>query len=134
MTHYVLDTNIVSFVGRGDLAIESRLWGVSIPGNTLLRCPVVWFEARRGLLYRDAKMQMRKLNDLFDTFEWQDYTREDWSLAADWWALRRAAGQPIADADLLIAVFAHNRDAALVTDNEKDFADLGVNVENWRQP
>jgi predicted nucleic acid-binding protein len=102
-------------------------------GNIVLGCPMVWHEVRRGLLARDAKAQMALFENLFATFQWQDYTRDDWSLAAEWWAQRRAAGQPIADADLLIAVFAHNRNAALVTDNEKDFADLGVNVENWRQ-
>jgi predicted nucleic acid-binding protein len=31
----------------------------------------------------------------------------------------------------MIAVFARNRGAILITDNEKDFADLGVAVENW---
>lgn len=65
------------------------------------------------------------------SFEWQDYRRDDWALAAELWAQRRALGRPIADADLLIAVFARNRDAVLVTDNEKDFVDLGVKVENW---
>jgi hypothetical protein len=31
----------------------------------------------------------------------------------------------------LIAVFALNRNAILVTSNEKDFAGLGVSLENW---
>jgi len=33
--------------------------------------------------------------------------------------------------DVLIGVFAYNRDAVLVTNNEKDFLSLGVTVENW---
>jgi predicted nucleic acid-binding protein len=32
----------------------------------------------------------------------------------------------------LIAVFATNRNATLVTDNTKDFDGLGVTLENWR--
>ena len=132
MTSYVLDTNIISLILREHPAVTARMNAISM-GNIVLGCPMVWHEVRRGLLARDAKAQMALFENLFATFQWQDYTRDDWSLAAEWWAQRRAAGQPIADADLLIAVFAHNRNAALVTDNEKDFADLGVNVENWRQ-
>ena len=35
--------------------------------------------------------------------------------------------------DLLIAVFAHNRNASLVTDNEKDFVELDITIENWKK-
>jgi len=35
--------------------------------------------------------------------------------------------------DVLIAVFARNRDATLITDNEKDFLDLSVSVEHWNR-
>lgn len=34
-------------------------------------------------------------------------------------------------ADLLMAVFTYNRNAVLITDNQKDFIGLGVSVENW---
>jgi predicted nucleic acid-binding protein len=64
-------------------------------------------------------------------FMWQEYTRTDWTLAASIWAERRRAGRPIGDADLLIGIFARNRDAVLVTDNERDFLDLGVTIQNW---
>lgn len=74
---------------------------------------------------------MKRFEELFATFVWQDYTLVDWSLAATLWAQRRTQGIPIGDADLLIGVFAINRDAILITDNEKDFIELGVVVENW---
>lgn len=92
---------------------------------------MVWHEIRRGLLAKDAKLQMRLFEILFDQFEWQDYQRDDWTRAAELWVKRRKQGAPISDADLLIAVFALNRNAILVTNNEKDFIGLGVSIENW---
>lgn len=131
MTFFVLDTNIISALLRRNVSATARLDITAVPENTFIGCPMVWHEIRRGLLARDARLQMRLFDVLFTQFDWQDYTREDWSLAAEWWANRRAVGRPIADADLLIAVFAYNRNAVLVTDNVKDFAGLGFIVENW---
>jgi len=101
--------------------------------DSVLGCPIVWYEARRGLLANDSKGQMQRLIILFGEFDWEDYSRADWELAAQLWAQRKVSGRPIHDADLLIAVFAMNRNAVLVTDNEKDFDGLGVTVENWKQ-
>jgi tRNA(fMet)-specific endonuclease VapC len=131
MTVYVLDTNIVSLILRQNPAVVQRFNGAATSTNHFLGCPMVWYEARRGLLAKDAKLQMHHLSQMFSYFEWREYSRDDWTLAADLWAKRRAAGAPIDDADLLIAVFTLNRSAVLVTNNEKDFVDLDVNVENW---
>jgi tRNA(fMet)-specific endonuclease VapC len=131
MTIYTLDTNIVSQVLRQNPVVTHQFNSVATSANHFLGCPMVWFEARRGLLAKDAKLQTQRLDQMFSGFDWQDYDRDDWILAATLWAKRRASGIPIGDADLLIAVFTINRNAVLVTDNEKDFADLGVTVENW---
>lgn len=93
---------------------------------------MVWYEVRRGLLAKDAQSQMKNFEKLFSLYIWQDYTPKDWELASTLWAQRRTSGRPVADADLFIAVFAINRNAVLVTDNEKDFDGLGVQVENWK--
>ena len=125
MTLYVLDTNIISLLLRQNTAIMMSFRQIVSADHIVLACPMVWYELRRGLLAQDAKGQMQRLEALFATFEWQDYTRDDWSMAASLWKQRRQLGLPISDADLLIAVFARNRNAVLVTDNEKDFAQLG---------
>ena len=58
----------------------------------------------------------------------------DWAAAERFGRLKadlERAGNRVADADLLIAVFTINRSAVLATDNEKDFDGLNVTVENW---
>lgn len=131
--NYVLDTNIVSYILKANFEVNRRFALASAAGHRFLGCPVVWFEIRRGLLHRDAKVQITAFEELFVTFHWDDYTRADWQLAAELWAQRRAQGRPIANADLLIAVFARNRAATVVTDNSKDFEGLDLTLENWLQ-
>lgn len=133
MTEYVFDTNIMSWIIGLDESVIQRMNETVKPADSILLCPVVWYEVRRGLLAKDARNQISRADTFFSTFIWQDYTRDDWSLAASLWKFRRQSGLPISDADLLIAVFARNRNAVLVTDNEKDFAQLGVTVENWKK-
>jgi predicted nucleic acid-binding protein len=101
------------------------------PDDVIIGCPVVWHEVRRGLLAKGAHSQIVRFKRLFDTFIWDDYQREDWDMAAQLWVKRRAAGQPIGDADLLIGTFAVRRNAVLITANEKDFRALGLEIENW---
>ena len=134
MTFYVLDTNIISLLLRGDPVVTARFRSSLIPENLVIACPLVWYEIRRGLLKRDARRQTSHFEELFQTFIWQDYTIADWTLATELWAIRQTQGLPIADADLLIAVFARKRSAILATNNESDFQALGVRIENWTKP
>ncbi|MFN8421466.1 MAG: PIN domain-containing protein [Anaerolineae bacterium] len=127
-----MDTNIISLLLRENANVVARMDVVTNEQNRFIGCPTVWYEVRRGLLTRDAKKQAAKFEALFNIFEWQDYATDDWKLASELWARRVLMGRPVSDADLLIAVFAINRDAVLVTDNEKDFAELGAKVENWK--
>jgi predicted nucleic acid-binding protein len=84
-------------------------------------------------LKRDAKNQMQALERLVARFEWCDVLQADWEHAAYLWAERAKIGRPIEDADVLIAAQAKRLGAILVTDNEKDFDDLSVQIENWRR-
>jgi tRNA(fMet)-specific endonuclease VapC len=131
MTTYILDTNIISLLLRNSDSVRAQLDKALTPENVILGCPVVWYEVRRGLLARDARQQIQIFDIVFAAFDWQEYRQTDWKLATELWSQRRAQGHPIGDADLLIAAFARNREAVLVTDNTKDFVDLGVDTENW---
>jgi predicted nucleic acid-binding protein len=92
MSRYVLDTNIVSLYLRRDSHVLTRLQQTYAADESILGCPVVWYEVRRGLIATDARKRMERFEKLFGTFIWDDYTREDWALAATLWrhAARRA--------------------------------------------
>lgn len=129
---YVFDTNTISWLLARDASVIAGMTETIKPADLILGCPVVWFEVQRGLLAKDARRQNQRFEALFATFLWQDFNRDDWRLAAELWTARRTQGIPIHDADLLIAAFARNRGATLVTDNIKDFEKLGVSLENWK--
>jgi tRNA(fMet)-specific endonuclease VapC len=96
-------------------------------------CPVVYYEVLRGLYHKDAKRQMQLFLSYIRTMTWDNLNQADWERAAQLWADLRRKGQQVADADLLIGVYASQRQAIIVTDNEKDFAPLGVTMQNWRR-
>ena len=133
MTAYLLDTNILSLLLRRNAVVGQRAEAAFAANTVIVLSPVVFYEVKRGLLKRDAKKQMEFFERLIPKFIWQDFERHDWKEAAQLWASQMNQGAPIEDADLLIAAQAKRLGAILVTDNEKDFDDLGVKTENWRE-
>lgn len=129
---YLLDTNIISLLLRRHATVIQRTEAALVANATIILSPIVYYEVKRGLLKRDAKKQTDFFEQLMSKFAWQDFEPNDWEEAARLWASRMSKGAPITDADVLIAAQAKRLDAILVTDNTKDFADLGVKTENWK--
>ncbi len=102
-------------------------------GAEFLMCPVVYYQVYRGLLHRDSKKQLSFFLSYITTYTWSEFNSGDWDRAAQLWAELRRQGEQTEDADLLIGVYALQRSAIVVTDNEKDFIRLGVAIENWRR-
>lgn len=132
MARYVFDTNIFTAILRQEPLIAQRLAKVDAAAEFLL-CPLVFYEVQRGLLHRDAKRQLAFFMSYAATFIWDDFNQTDWRQAAQVWAELRRQGRLVEDPDLLIGVYAAQRQAVVITDNEKDFALLGIPTENWRR-
>lgn len=120
-TRYVLDTNVFAAILRGEPTTTQRVSSALTAGSEFLLCPIVFFEVYRGLLHRDAKKQLRFFLSYVTTQTQSDFVSSDWERAARLWADLHRKGQQVADADLLIGVYALGRQAVVVTDNEKDF-------------
>lgn len=130
-TRYVLDTNILTALLRHETQSVEHTTRAAAANAEILLCPVVFYEALRGLLHRDAQKQKQHLLDYAAVFIWEDFDRADWGKAAELWAALRSQGIQVSDADLLIGVYAMQRQAVVITANEKDFVPLGVQTENW---
>lgn len=129
---YVLDANAISDILRKDEAVVARYVSAIRQDAQFLVCPVSLYEVYRGLLHKRATRQLAILREMSESLGYEDLSREDWNEAASRWAELRRQGQQIADADLLIGVFAARRGALVVTNNVRDFSPLGIPVENWR--
>jgi predicted nucleic acid-binding protein len=130
-SRYVLDTNIVTALLRHQTTLIAHTARAAAANAEILLCPVVFYEALRGLLYRDAQKQRQRLLDYTAAFIWDDINLADWEKAAELWAALRRQGLQVGDADLLIGVYALQRQAIVVTANEKHFIPVGVQTENW---
>ena len=130
-TRYVLDTNILTALLRYETKSVEYTARAAAANAEILLCPVVFYEALRGLLHRDAQKQKQHLLDYAAAFIWEDFDRTDWEKAAELWATLRSQGMQVGDADLLIGVYAIQRQAIVITANERHFVPLGIQTENW---
>ena len=131
---YLLDSSTVSMLLRADRNpdVIERHAQAEAQGAEFVLSPVVAYEVRRGLHHRGAERQLADFGAIEAAWAWEDLERDDWLLAAELWAQRRAEGRPISDADLLIAAQAARLDAVIVTSNVRHFEGPGVTVEDWK--
>jgi tRNA(fMet)-specific endonuclease VapC len=128
---YVLDTDTVSYLLRGNTGALDGMRTATLQGANVYLCPVVWFEVRRGLLQRDARRQLQVFERFATLLEWRDLDRRFWDELAAAWAASRRKGRPVQDSDLMIATFARNLGAIVVTHNGSHFALTGVATVDW---
>ena len=131
MSRYVLDTNVISDLTKGDSIILTHLR--SHRADTIYLCQPVYFESLRGLLWKNAHVKIKSLEALRELFTWVELMDEDWTQAAQWWADTQSQGKQLADVDLLVAAVALRLNAILVSADD-DFDALPVPRENWRVP
>jgi len=127
----VLDTNVISEILRANPAVCRRFWHETGKQVTVLMSPMVYFEARRGLLKLKSQRLLQKLDELSDLFLWIETTRGDWEEAAILWAQTQTHGHPVHDGDLIIAAQANRRGAVVVTGNVDHFEGVAHEVETW---
>ena len=131
MALYMLDTNAVSAVMRGNPLMDERLLQLD-PADWCISA-VTHSEICYGLSLRPEATTLVRAADAFlavaTTLAW------DATAAAAHGRLRtqlRQAGTPIGDFDEMIAAHALSVGAVLVTGNERHFRRIpGLTVENW---
>lgn len=132
---YVLDTNTVSFLMRGDRAVTRRL--VSRSRTDVLLPPPAIAEIEYGLARLPQSARRKRLRRRFDVMlaelgrvEWTDgVSRAFGEIKA---GLERR-GVRLEDFDVALAAHALAWGATLVTDNESDLGRIqGLLLENWR--
>ena len=133
MKIYALDSNIISYVLRGDEPVKKRFREEARKGNEFVMPPIVYFEIKRWLLERGAKNKEAEFNALCQVIPLGGLDRRVWNMAALLYVQTRKRGKPIDDADLIIASFCIVNDYILVTNNARHFAEIdGLELVNWK--
>lgn len=130
----LLDTNILTAYLKQDSEVVTRvkqhLDEVGRPSLSI----ITYYELLRGLKELDRKREQRlaEFEDLVDRFHLRILTRRVMGIAADLYVELRRRGEPLEDADILIAATALAHNLMLITDNEKHFHRVSnLEVENW---
>jgi predicted nucleic acid-binding protein len=126
---YILDTNVISDLIIARPEATTRL--EQHRRDQVYLCPPVYYESRRGLLWKQATTKIALLEQLRGKLYWQEVIDSDWTKAAQLWAQTTASGKQLSDVDLLIAALAMRLDATVVS-ADADFDALPVKRENWR--
>jgi len=133
---YILDTNTVSFLMRGDAAVRGRLMSHART-DVFIPAPVV-AEIEYGIARLPRSARRSHLRTLFDVllaelerFEWDDgVSRSFGEIKA---SLERR-GTVLEDMDIAVAAHAVAAQATLVTDNTAHMNRIpDLRVENWRR-
>ncbi len=133
MAVYVPDSNAIIDILRRNETVLRHLTEALSQNARFLLCPIVYYEVHRGLIYAGAERQLAAFQELRRGLKYERLIHQDWAEAAQRWAILRQAGFQVSDADLLIGVFAHRRDAVVITSNTRHFDPIHVKAEDWRQ-
>lgn len=135
MNGYLLDTNIVIAHLKGFPIVSQRIRETEIAGHSVRLNAVSYYETKRGLLGIGAPRQLAAFERLWRVLGIVMIDQAVLDKAAELYAVLRASGQLIEDADLLIAVIALVHEMIFVTNNTAHYTRItGLQVEDWLMP
>ena len=131
---YALDTNIVSYMLKGDVDVIPKYRQALGTGNQIVIPPIVFYEVQRGLLAKKMDKRLAKFSALNEKVLQVDFDKPVWETAAQISASLHLQGRSIEDADIFIAAYCILNDFTLVTNNMRHFERIdGLKIENWTQ-
>jgi len=129
---YVLDTNIITAIMKGDDKVKKRTQKAKLEGEKILINGISYYEIKRGLLAKDATVQLKRFELLCREFGLVLLdTQYIFDRAAEIYANLQQRGELVGDADILIASLVIFRNFILVSD-DTDFNRIQeLKIENW---
>lgn len=133
MTRYLLDTNIISNVVKPEPSQALLTWLGAQKDDDLFIASLTLAEIQRGILEKPPGRKRSALDTWFSGPEGPPalfagrilpFDERAGLLWARLMADGKAAGRPRSALDMIIASIADANDCVVVTDNEKDFADI----------
>lgn len=130
---YVLDTNVWIRFLQKNRQVGNRLRQALSNKDEICVVPVVYYELLRGLQKRQDIDNINYIRRFWRTLSYYEAKKPVWEAAIQLWLQTTRANEKRQDADILIAAFASDLSAVIVTDNVKHFDTFGLPVENWQR-
>lgn len=132
MTECLLDTDTISFFIKGNPNVAQRMEQYFDHFGYLNVSVITYYEIKNGLLFRDARRQMKDFEAFVQDCRILPVATEIADLAADTFAELRRQNLMIGHTDVLIAATALHHSLAVVTNNQNHFLRIpGLLLENW---
>jgi len=132
MNCYALDTNIISYLLRGNRELQERIYREVNNGGEVIIPLIVYYEIKRGLVDSLATIKLAAFERLCNMLNMDEIDIKTLDIAANIYANKKRQGNLIEDADILIAASCIAHKYTLVTNNERHFVGInGLRVANW---
>ena len=131
MKTYALDTNIVSYLLKGNAVIATRIEQEKNEGNTFVIPPIVYYEINNWLLMNNSKSRAAIFKKIYSVNGITPISKEVLDIASQIYNSLRKEGIMIETADILIAAWCIENGCTLVSNNTKHFSNIDLDVENW---
>ncbi len=132
MKPVLVDTDILSEFLRGNTTVIEKVEQYLETYDALNLSIITYYEILNGLLYKDAKKQLKKFTEFIELNKVLPLTMRATRMAAEIYADLRKKGKLIGHTDSLIAGITLAHDLQLVTNNTEHFKRVkGLEVINW---
>ena len=130
---YVLDSNIISYILKGDEAVKKRFYAETKAGHEFALIPTVYYEVQRGLLAKRMSKRLAEFEELCQNMHEMQFNKHIWRKSAQIYASLSQQGKLIPDGDIFIAAFCVLNSLALVTHDKNHFERIeGLSFASWK--
>ncbi|MCL1820604.1 MAG: PIN domain-containing protein [Oscillospiraceae bacterium] len=134
MNGYAVDTNIISFMLRGDRQLQDKVYREVNGGKGVVIPPIAYYEIKRGLINYQAPIKLAAFECLCNLLGVDVMDSETLDSAAGIYAVLKKSGCLIEDSDILIAASCLAHGYTLITDNTRHFERIdGLRIVNWSE-
>ena len=132
MNKFIFDTDTLSEFIRGNVKVTKKI-SDNIGKNGQIHFSVItYYEILSGLLYKDARNQLVKFEELVNISKVLPLSARSAKIAAGMEADLCKRGKVIGHTDTLIAGIAMANDLQLITNNTEHFKRIkGLEIANW---
>ena len=129
---YFLDTNIISYLLKGNASVLKRLEELAEDDNQFEIPSIAYYEIKRGLIASGATTKLTRFLNFVKQIGIAELKTSTLDLAAQIYADLKKTGDMIEDDDIFIGATALEADAVLITNNERHLGRINdLKVEVW---